>query len=430
MYRLPPSRARPWVRALPLAWLACLGCTNAPASAQDTEQVARRLSSIVATCAASTGQVEVLRAGQSFWERIEEGATFRPGDWVRTGALASARIEFLEGGRIELEEQSVALVERAPEGDAGAHPSPLVALESGSARGFLPASANGDVHALLVRTSDGAIVAVSPGEAGQPAEFRLSRTPRGAVLSVARGRLTLVSGQRQQALLEGHGVELGRGLVAPVFPLPVFPTSLEPGIDARFTWAAGLRVALAWSEVVGADHYRVQIARDLGFEQLVVSTPSARAPFTFTPDGPGTYVWRVATADADGRQSEYGFARRIYVDAEVNRDLLVTPSDGHERPFSATRGIVFAWQTTGGRQRFRFVVARDPALQQVVRVQRTGMQQLSLMRLRPGTYYWGAYVDSTPAEPLFQKARKLVVLPPVAKKARLKTPRVVDTWGH
>lgn len=406
------------------------GCKRPASEAEDSGKVAQQLASIVATCAAVNGQVEVMRAGQSFWEAIEPGATFRAGDWVRTGPLASARIEFLGGGRIELDERSVVLVEQPPETDAGPGASAMVSLESGSARGFLPATENPERPALVVRTRDGKRVELASAEKGKPAEFRLTRTSRGADLAVAQGRLTVASGKQRRALAEGTGLDLAQGLGAPAYTLLDFPPSLEPGVDARFSWTPELQIPLGWGNVEGASQYQVQVARDLGFERLVVSTTAKQGPYAFLPTEPGMFVWRVASRDAAGRLSEYGFARRVYVDADEARELLIAPRDGQEVSVAEPGGIVFAWQSAGSLRRYRLVVARDVGLHDAVHTQRSDTQQVKLTRLTPGEYYWGAYADTEPPVPLFQKPWRLVVLKTPPKRARLRAPSAVDQWGR
>ncbi|QSQ18858.1 hypothetical protein JY651_26230 [Pyxidicoccus parkwayensis] len=410
--------------------LACalFGCSRAPDEAATNGNLTQKLADLIATCASATGKVEVMRAGHAYWEPLEAGATFRSGDWVRTGPLATARIEFLGGGRIELDERSVVLVEQPAASDAGVAAGALVAIESGGLRGVVPATRESEPAAIVVRTQEGALVALRSEEKGQPAEFRFMRTEQGPEIAVTRGRLALTSGKRSRTLESGRALELAKGVDAPAYALPDFPPSLEPGVDARFQWAEGLRIQLAWGPMNEVHHYRVQVARDLGFTQLVASSVVAEPSLSFTPSEPGMFTWRVASRDDAGHLGEYGFARRIYVDKEGPEQFLVAPSDGHEAIAGDPAGIVFAWQSMGGRPSYRLVIARDAKLSDVVFTQLGTAQQMKVSRLAVGEYYWGAYVDTEPPVPLFQKPRKLVVLKP--RKARLQAPRAIDRWGN
>jgi hypothetical protein len=74
-------------------------------------------------------------------------------------------------------------------------------------------------------------------------------------------------------------------------------------------------VALSWKAVPGAVGYRVQVARDLSFLELLRSEDVTDTGYAFRPGEAGTYAWRVAARDAAGRMGEYGFVRRLFVEA-------------------------------------------------------------------------------------------------------------------
>ncbi|NBD13445.1 hypothetical protein GTY96_31245 [Corallococcus sp. c25j21] len=386
--------------------LIVAGCTRTSEGEGVSEAASRELAAIVATCAAAQGPVDTMRTTSAYWEPFEAGATFRAGDWVRTGPGAFVRIELRGGGRIELEELTVVVVERpAPEEGSG----PVVTLESGSTRGVLAEDAprNGP---LVLRGDDGRQVTLTAGAHTGPTEFRVTRTPRGMRLSVSRGRLVLSEGGNRRTLDAGGWLDVSRGLEDSEPDGPPFPASLSPGVDARIAWSPELRIPLTWKALDGAKGYQVQVARDLGFTRRVIDMRVEAPGFMFIPPEPGMFAWRVAAVDASGQPGESGFARRIFVDRKRPRAMLVAPRDGYETPdATAAEEIVFAWQSTGGAPRYRLVVARDRELRHPVLVREGSPQQVVLPGLAPGEYYWGVYVAEDPPVPLFQKARKLVV---------------------
>ncbi|RKH05576.1 FecR domain-containing protein [Corallococcus carmarthensis] len=399
---LPRWGTRGWVVLL----MTAAGCARTSEEEGAPESVERELSAIVATCAVARGPVGTMRTANAYWEPFEAGATFRSGDWVRTGPDASTRIELRGGGRIELEERTVVMVERPvlPEGGGS-----VVALESGTARGLLPEDALPD-GPLVLRGDNGRQVALTVGAHAGPTEFRVTRTARGMHLSVSRGRLLLSEGAHRRTLEAGNWLDVARGLEDSEHDGPPFPTSLSPGVDARIAWSPELRIPLSWKPLDGARRYQVQVARDLGFTRRIVDTQVEGPGFTFLPPEPGTFVWRVSAVDEAGGPGESGFARRIFVERQRPRGLLVTPRDGYEAPSDlAAEDLVFAWQSIGGEPRYRLVVARDRDLQHPVLVREGSPQQVVLPGLAPGEYYWGVYVAEDPPVPLFQKARRLVV---------------------
>ncbi|RKG55501.1 serine/threonine protein kinase [Corallococcus sp. AB011P] len=250
-----------------------------------------------------------------------------------------------------------------------------------------------------------------------PTEFRVTRTARGMHLSVSRGRLLLSEGTHRRTLEAGNWLDVARGLEDAEHDGPPFPTSLSPGVDARIAWSPELRIPLSWRPLDDARSYQVQVARDLGFRQRIVDTQVEGLAFTFVPPEPGMFVWRVSALDSEGRPGEPGFARRVFVERQRPRGLLVTPRDGYEAP-KADEDLVFAWQSIGGAPRYRLVVARDRELRHPVLMREGSPQQVVLPGLAPGEYSWGVYVAEDPPVPLFQKARRLVVPGPSGARAR------------
>ncbi len=281
------------------------------------------LAAIVATCAQCEGVVEVRRRGKPFWETIATGGTFRDGDWIRTGVNGGAKIRFVSGGHLELEPSSTLFVEadrgkRTASGEAiGVH----VALQAGGARGTHDGGRDAPIS---MRTSDGEVRIAGTGNS----EFELRSAENGSVdLVVSKGQLVVSSDAGEKKLDAGPTVAAVEPAVNPpvrpdrvarpiVRPKPErigFPQSIAPKIDARFRCLMLITVPLKWTAVPGATGYKVMVARDLSFRSVVavreVKTPS----FTFAPEQPGTYVWRVAARDGRG-YGEYGFARRMFCD--------------------------------------------------------------------------------------------------------------------
>jgi hypothetical protein len=372
-----PVHAAPRPAAVALLVLAAAlgGCRReAPAPTPGTEQVASSLAAIVATCAVAVGDVEVRRAGKEGWSPVTTGAVLRDGDAIRTGPGAFARVAFVSGNGIELEEESSALVD--------------VARAAGLAAG-----------------GGGTEIAVTGGEA---------RVEAGA------GRVSLGA---------GRAVDVGAAGVGAPVELIDFPPSLRPGVDARFPLSPDLRVALAWQPLAAASGYRVQIARDLSFREVVLARNVSEQGLAFAPTGPGMYAWRVAARDAGGRQGEYGFARRVYVDQAPPRDLLLAPAPDAVVRGGASAAVRFAWSGERRARAYRLVIASAPELtERAVRAEATSAASLAVRGLAPGEYWWGVYEDDERRDPLFVAPRRLVVLR--AKPAEVKVPRAVNEWGR
>jgi len=419
-----------------LALSACSSCDEQPAqAAKEADVAAKALASIVATLGGASGDVQVRRAGQSTWMPVEMGATFRPGDELRTGALSFARVEFLSGGGLELSENASVIVDVAadPGADAGGvTPEAKVSVTSGEVQGFLPEAEQGAGAAgMVIQDADGAEtrLAAAPGE--EKAAFRVSRGAKGTQLAMTRGSARVGTGGDSKALQRGQAVEMTGGAVSAPIELIDFPASAEPGVDARFHFKAGLQVRIAWRAVPEASGYRIQIGHDLAFQAIDASRELKGTEFTFSPKAPGMHSWRVAARDQDGRYGEYGFARRFYTEKDPPRELLIGPEDGTTLRFTdEAPPITFSWESAGAANTYRLVIARGPDLlnQKVVSTTSEG-QRVQLEGLDPGDLYWGVYVDDDRIpEPIFVKPRRLSLQK--VEKPKVNLPKALDQWGR
>ncbi len=398
-------------------------------------EAAKSLAAIVASCAAMEGDVQVRRAGGAEWTAVATGAVFRAGDVLRTGAGGFARVEFLSGGGLELAadaEVTLDLVAPAAPPAAGA-PAPQaesrVSVERGVVRGFMPATK--DAAPIVLRTAEGKdvrLAAAAPGE--KPVSVRLTRSARGTELAVTSGEVKVVGAAGETTLRSGQAADVKAEGPAEVVELLEFPASVEPGIDARFRWEPQLAIRISWRAVERASGYRIQIARDLAFQSVEQAFDSDGAQTTFVPRAEGVYAWRVASRDAAGRLGEYGFARRLYLEKEQPKDLLVGPPDGHTITFAEQLPpIEFTWQSSANAAAYRLVIAKGPDLlaQKLMELETSG-QKLEIVALEAGTYWWGVYVkDLKVPQPIFVKPRQLV-LQKVAKP-KVKVPKAITEWG-
>ncbi|HEX9051033.1 MAG TPA: hypothetical protein VF841_10910 [Anaeromyxobacter sp.] len=420
--------------ALLLAAAACKKPEPPPAARPDsgTAEAAKSLAAIVASCAETEGEVQVRRAGQREWTTIATGAVFRAGDVVKTAPGGFARVEFLAGGGLELEADAEVAIDVVPPAAAGAPappPEQRISVERGVVRGFMPAKA--DAAPIVLRTAEGKdvrLAAAAPGE--KPVAVRLTRGARGTEVAVTSGQVRVGGAQGETTLRAGQAADVRAEGTTEVVDLIAFPASQEPGIDARFRWEPQLAIRMSWRAVAGASGYRVQIARDLAFQSVEQAFDAEGTQATFVPRAEGLYAWRVASRDASGRLGEYGFARRIYLEKEQPRDLLVGPSDGQTVNFAEQLpSVEFTWQSSANAAAYRLVIARSPDLfgQKLMELETSG-QKLEVVALEAGTYYWGVYVkDPKGPQPIFVKPRQLV-LAKVAKP-KVKVPRSLREWG-
>ena len=140
--------------------------------------------------------------------------------------------------------------------------------------------------------------------------------------------------------LEGQEAQLAFALRARPEP----PVLLSPPAGASVQGAP----ELAWTEGVGKPSYQVQVARDVGFADLVLDrAPLASNRLPFDPAWvPGDYHWRVATLRAPGSQGPFAEGPRGPFGDGSTFTLL--PPSVMAPPQLGTDGLQLAWSGPKG----------------------------------------------------------------------------------
>jgi len=426
----------PGARAILAAILGAALLVAACGEADDPNRTValHSLDEIIATCSATSGQVEVKRRSEGFWGPAPVGAVFRPGDWLRAGAGAYARVEFLGSGALELDENATVILdeqEAAPTSDGGtsAGRTALVAVEAGAVRGVMQAADGGTARPLMFATADGQRGQLEASAGAGPVEFSLTRRERKTEVAVSSGEATLAFSGQRRTLKEGIAEELALGKLVELVLLKPPPLS-GPRPDARLHFAPGRAVPLRWDAVNDARGYRVQIARDAAFRSVVETREVERTELNFVPREATGYSWRIATRDAAGRLGAFSGSRRIHLEASAPADRLVEPEPnaafGHAG--EAVR-IAFRWRPEPDAVQYRLVVARGPDLDRDrVATELTRADRREISSLGPGTYWWGVFaIEDGDVRPLHLSARPLVVKKVSA--STLRAPKKVIQWG-
>ncbi len=193
---------------------------------------------------------------------------------------------------------------------------------------------------------------------------------------VVEGTVELAGGETSRPLEEGFGnVAKPSGLLPPEQLLPA-PTIVDPGRVQTDT-----EVTFAIAPVSGASGYRVQVARDAGFLDVVAQDVTDRPEASFEDIGNGTYFVRsmaIAESGLEGFAEAYSFRRqRVGVVASVEESPL-------------GNGFKFAWRPQGeDTALYDFKLWREDREDRPL-VAELGMHQreLVLTDLPPGTYFW------------------------------------------
>jgi hypothetical protein len=258
----------------------------------------------LATCT-RCDSIEVRHRGTPYWEAA---VGLVDGDWVR----GAGGFKLVGSGGLELASSTTLFVEA--DGKRA-----RISIIGGTATLQLT---GGDAPVTL-HTADGDVQIA----AAKPTEVRLTPAKEGiAAVTVIKGELIVNAA--------GGVKKLGPTVAPPPPPQPpqpppptaikvppppvkpdkiATPQAMQPKPDHHVRCLLLVEVALRWSPIAGATHYKLQVAKDMGFRVLVENRELKKTATSFAPPGPGIYAWRVAARDAKG-YGDFSPPRRVFCD--------------------------------------------------------------------------------------------------------------------
>ena len=161
-----------------------------------------------------------------------------------------------------------------------------------------------------------------------------------------------------------------RSLVLDRHPQP--PVSLQPA-DGQV--ARGSPAELRWTDSAEAASYRLQIARDAGFEDIIVDRSGLDATRFDTAElvEIGTYHWRVTSIAADGEVGPPGAGRSWQIKPALKAvDATLAATDG---------ALVASWRQDHPEQTYQVQIALDPAFETLELERRTVEPRIALEQI-------------------------------------------------
>lgn len=178
--------------------------------------------------------------------------------------------------------------------------------------------------------------------------------------------------------LEGHDavVELQ------IDDQPAPPYSIAP---AAASVVRTPEVTLTWTQAPGADAYDYEVANAADVAQPVAQArvdgaTTARLTTTLPP---GEYAWRVRSVDGTGKAGPFGDSLMFTLRPMAE----VTEIDGAAAASGNTREVTFRWPAGQPGQRYRFQMSRTPDFASPQIDERVDQAEITLPRLRGGTWY-------------------------------------------
>lgn len=166
-----------------------------------------------------------------------------------------------------------------------------------------------------------------------------------------------------------EGLDGTRPLQLKARPEPPIPTA--PANHAKLR---AREAQLNWTAHPQAQSYRLQVARDAGFTQLVVDQPALPDPQATVPLSTGDYHWRIATTAAGPDKGPWGDAQLL---------LMRDPPAQPPPPVITPDSLQFQLQAEPG-QRFELQMASDAAFTQMLHAVASNTPDVTLPKPQEG----------------------------------------------
>lgn len=157
------------------------------------------------------------------------------------------------------------------------------------------------------------------------------------------------------------------------------PPFIQAPAEGAVSYNGGM--ALAWTRNTVAPAVRLQIARDAGFQDLVLQPPPLDAADYEARLPDGVYHWRVASVEASGRAGPFGDPQRFEIQPPP-------PAPPPAEPDLSGEQLKLRWRADAGVVRYELEWARDDKFQgaDLQRIT-TDKPEVAMAKPPAGTYF-------------------------------------------
>jgi len=303
--------------------LALKRANEAVASANNAIQQTKtkRIKSISAILSEKKGKVQSRKKDQTIWYDSNKNQELNEKEYIRTLSSASGEISFVDGSKLNLNENSLAVIEAMKQDlIKNTNTSSVVVLQ-------------GDIMAYLSGQSSKNQVNVSvPGVETEirSRSFRASRDKNnvtkfanydGEIDIKAAGAAVTIGKNEGTSIAPGEKPEEARKLLNP-------PKILSPGPKEKFYTST---VSIQWEQITGAEGYHLQIAPVRSFSERIIDQHiSRKAGFKWNSNTTGVFYFRVASIDEEDFIGIFSSPVEFYIDKDITPPFLMVNKPGNE----------------------------------------------------------------------------------------------------
>ena len=237
-------------------------------------------------------EVKIRPADSIAWTNAKQGVAVNDRDAVQTFADSRARIDFTTDNNLRIGQNSLVIFSSSVVDPFLQRRDPAVIVMEGQ----LDGSVNAEYGAFAVALPAGLAV-LSADESGTEADFKLSVNPDGSstIVMYAGQAAVDIAGKSYQLGASNALTVAEDGRTTGVKRLPALPNVRAPRRDAVASFRnMPPRVKFEWGSVAGAQNYRLELARDRNFEEILVDETLNDTTFTHGNLAAGEYFWRVS----------------------------------------------------------------------------------------------------------------------------------------
>ncbi len=241
-------------------------------------------------------EVKIRPADSIAWRDASQGTTVHSRDAVQTFSRSRARVDFTTNNELRIGQNSLVVFRSGSADPFLQTREPAVVVMSGELTGRV----NADYGALGVQFPAGQVALQAGSKLDEAVDFRLGVNPDGSsTLAVYSGQADVTVGGQRYRVSSNQGVTITEdGRTTGARALPSLPEIRAPFDNATAKYlATPPRVTFRWNRVPNAQNYRFEIARDAGFEEILVDEHLDELAFTHGNLSSGNYFWRVSARD-------------------------------------------------------------------------------------------------------------------------------------
>lgn len=351
-YHLPPGTTL----RIPIAWL--------------------RVQPAKAKVVALIGDVHAQLPDQAQPVALQPGMQLGYGTRLVTAADASLTLEFADGSRVLMRQDSTLELDRMSAYGRTGMVDTRLRLQHGRVSSSVTPMTGSAAHFSVETPGTTSSVRGTHFRVATDAATHRSRT------EVLTGRIDVSGGRRHTMVEKGRGIAVTDGAQ----PDRAQPLLLPPSLQCPTQPIARLPYEFSWPALDGAQHYRVEVAANDRFEALLLDRLTD-TPHVSLPDLPdGQYAVRMHGIDAQQLEGQDAVCT-IRIDGHPQPPLVIEPQTGSKVRDTRPR---FRWTESEEAASYAWQLARDAQFTQILADQPgiTGDHVRAPQSLPFGTYYW------------------------------------------